>query len=152
LASPLLQKVIVPQYFYHLGDKSASVLHIDYIRNNWGDKGKNMSLKELKIEASSMITLQKACNKYANDDLSMYTSTMAAILDVKCKVLGCEQPVHDRHAWIQSVVDDPSNLQIEKWIFAWLYVQSTYNKLVSRLAYENDIPTGVKGIDKVQLL
>jgi len=80
-----------------------------------------------------MMLLRTACSKLAMEDLSRYTTMMAFILGVKKLVLACESPVYDRNDWIKSLQDDPSNIQIQKWIFAWLYVRSNYKKLVCQL-------------------
>ena len=69
----------------------------------------------------------------ANDDLSLYTGSMANILNVKRDLLGSEAPVFDQNGWNQSLLMDPSNLQIQKWIFAWMFVRSNYKKLMSTL-------------------
>jgi len=57
---------------------------------------------------------QKVCTKMAIDDLFHYTTTMASILDVKINVLGCETPVYDCNDWIQSLIGELSDLQIQK--------------------------------------
>lgn len=92
-----------------------------------------MSNEELNVEISTMLLLRKSCTKMALDDLAIYTASMASILNVKSTILGCESPVLDRNDWIQSIIENPSDLQIQKWIFAWLFVRSNYKKLVSQL-------------------
>ena len=37
--------------------------------------------------------------------------------------------VYDRNKWIQSLMGEPSDLQIQKWIFAWLFVHSNYKHI-----------------------
>ena len=99
---------------------------------------KNMINEELQIEASTMVLLCKACNKFANDDLSMYACTMALLLNVNKIILGYDFPVLDRNDWIQLLVDDPSNIHLQKWIFAWMYVRSNYKKFVSKLKHPEE--------------
>ena len=92
-----------------------------------------MSSEELRAESATMVWLRKSCTNLANEDLSLYTSTMASILNVRQNLLGCESPVLNRDDWIKSIVDNPSDLSIQKWIFAWMYVRSNYKKLVSQV-------------------
>jgi hypothetical protein len=126
-----LLKTIVPQYFYQSGGKSASLFAIEYMKKYWGDTVQQMSHEELKMEASTMVLLQQNCSKLATEDLSSYTVMMATILDVRRSILGCESQVLDRNDWIESLVENHSNLQIQKWLFAWMFVRSNYKKLVS---------------------
>lgn len=64
---------------------------------------------------------------------------MAAILDVKRTVEGGQNPVLDRNTWIQSLVEDPSELQLQKWIFVWMYVRSNFKKMVTTLKHPDEI-------------
>jgi len=99
------------------------------MKKHWGDAVKGLTVEELDAEGATMLVHRKVCTKMAIDDLSLYTNTMASILDVKINVLGCETPVYDRNNWIQSLMGEPSDLQIQKWIFAWLFVRSNYNHI-----------------------
>jgi len=101
---------------------------MEYIKNNWGEKVSNLSNEELQVEVSTMVMHRKACTRMAVDDLSNYTSAMAKILDVKQHTHGYESPVMDRNEWIQSLMENPSELQIQKWIFAWMFVRANYTK------------------------
>lgn len=125
-------QTIVPQYFYQIGDKCASRNPLEYIKKNWGNCVTNLSDEELEFEKNTMILLRQKCTSMAHEDLSKFTSDMAMILNVKQNVLNCEAPVLDRKDWIQSLTDDCSNIQIQKWIFAWMFVRPNYKKLVTR--------------------
>ena len=81
-----------------------------------------MSNEQLDVEAARMKWYCKECSDMAFDNLSLYTSMMANILEVKQTLFGCVAPVHDRIGWNQSLCDDPSMLQIQKWLFAWMFV------------------------------
>ena len=126
-------KTIAPLYFYQPGDNSARSAPVDYIRANWGDKVKSMTDEQLQVEASTLVMYQKECLRMAFEDLSYYTSMMARILDVKQNVLGIEAPVLDRNGWNESLLTNQSDLQIQKWLFAWMYVRSNYTKLITKL-------------------
>jgi len=115
-------QIIIPQYFYPSGHRKSSQHAIDYIEKHWGKKLEGMSKEQLRFEATTMLNIQNECSKLATEDLSLYTGTMARILDVKRTVLGCENPVLDRYGWIQSLVEDPSSIQLQKWMFAWMFV------------------------------
>ena len=129
----------MPEYFYQKGDKSATLNPIEYIKKTRGALVSHMSIEELQVEASTMLLLRKSCTNMAVEDLSIYTSTMASILDVKCDLLGCEAPVLDRKEWIQSIIEQPSNLQIQKWIFAWMFARANYKKFVVNLKHPDEI-------------
>jgi len=116
-----------------MGDKNGTVVPSDHIKRIMENKGNHLSDEELKIEGHNMVLLRTACTKMANEDLSIYTINIAQILNVKKMENGCESPVRDKKDWIKSIIDDPSNLQLQKWIFAWLYVRSNYKKLVCNL-------------------
>lgn len=92
-----------------------------------------MSNKELKLEDFTMVNLHIDCAKMIIEDLSMYTSMMASILDVKMTLVGCKAPVQNRNDWNNSLTSDNSSLQLQKWIFAWMYARSNYNTLVINL-------------------
>src|SRR5688500_9926545 len=102
-----------------------------YIYRNWGEKYKHLSPDALQVEMATMIHLRAVCAQTATDDLKHYTKMMAHILEVKTSVVGCESTVHDRNDWTWSIIANPSNLQIQKWIFAWLYARSNYKKFVT---------------------
>jgi len=116
-----------------VGDKSATQYPVEYIKKNWGDNVKCMSPEELQVEVSQMLLLRKMCTKMANEDLSMFTSAMATILNVKQTVNGSDHPVLDCKDWIQSLSEDCSEVQLQKWIFAWMFVRANYNKFVSKI-------------------
>ena len=99
----------------------------------------HMSIEQLQVEASTMLLLRKSCTNMAVEDLSVYTSTIASILDVKRNLLGCEAPVLDRKDWIQSISEQPSDLQIQKWIFAWMFARANYKKFVVNWKHPNEI-------------
>ena len=126
-------KTIVPTYFYNHSDLSASLYPVDYIKNNWGDKLIGLSEREIKFEAATMMHLQRNCTKLAGEDLLLYTGMMASILGVTRNLLGCEALVHNRKEWMQSLIENPTSLQLQKWIFAWFFVRANYKKLVSKL-------------------
>ena len=111
---------------------------IEYIKKNWGDYGARLTFEELKVESGIMLLLRKTCSTLAIEDLANYTQRMASILNVKRTISGCEQPVLDRKGWINSIIEDPSNLQLEKWIFAFLFARSNYKKFVSQLKHPDE--------------
>ena len=112
---------------------------LEYIGKNWDTFTSNLSTNELRFEASTMITLRKDCSRQARDDLSRYTGAIASILNVKQNLVGCEAPVLDRDGWIGSLKQNPTNEQLQKWIFAWMYVRSNYNKMCSTLKHPDEI-------------
>lgn len=109
------------------------------MKKHWGDSVSKMSKEELDVESAHMLYLRKVCSIHANDDLSLYTSTMAAILGVKRNVLGSDSQVMDRKDWIQALMDDPSSCQLQKWIFAWMYARTNYKKFVSNFKEPDEI-------------
>ena len=131
-------QTIVPNYFYHIGSRSAALQPEIYMRKHWGDFVQGMTTDKLQYEATTMIKLRKDCTKMALENLSEYTGAMASILNVKRTIVGCEAPVLDRDDWIESLVDNPTNEQLQKWIFAWMYVRTNYKKLVSTLKQPNE--------------
>lgn len=133
LSLELLFQVIVPQYFYQCNDKSATQNPIAYIKKNCGNNVIKLTVEELQCEAANMIKLRKDCSAMAYDDLSLYTIRMASMLDIKHKVLDMEAPVLDRKDWMKSLSENPSNLQVQKFIFAWFFARTNYKKLVSEL-------------------
>jgi len=130
--------VIAPLYFYQQGDKTASKHPVEYIEKHWGEKVKGMSIEQLRFEATTMLDHRNECSKLVTEDLSNYTSTMASILDVKRTVLGKDDPVYDRNGWIQSLVENHSHLQLQKWMFAWMFVCSNYKKFVSTFKHPDE--------------
>ena len=100
------------------------------MKKNWGPIVNNMNNEELRHESTMMLNLRKECFKMAIEDLSKYTGMMASILNVTKRVVGCDMPVLTRQDWIESLTHDPSNIQLQKWIFAWMYVRANYKKLV----------------------
>src|SRR5688572_16675484 len=92
-----------------------------------------MTHEALQLEVSMMLLMRANCTRMASDDLSSYTTMMASILEVKTIVAGCESPVIDRSGWNCSLESNPSQLQIQKWIFAWLFARSNYTKFISTL-------------------
>ena len=121
-----------------MGTKGATLEPEQYIRKTWGDRVAKLSNDEIRVEAATMVLLRKACSQMAFEDLSMYTSTMASILNVKRNILGCDSPVLDRKDWVQSLLDDSSSLQIQKWLFAWMYVRSNYKKMIAHLKHPDE--------------
>ena len=122
-------KIIVPNYFCQNKDKLITYNPVEFIQHNWEDRVNTMSIEELNIEASTMLMHQKACTKLAVEDLSIYTSTMATLLGVKIKTLGNESPVYDRNDWMESLMGDPSSIQLQKWIFAWIFIRNNFKKI-----------------------
>lgn len=106
---------------------------VGYIRRNWGDAYKSWSDEVLQVEAYTMLLLRSECSRMAVDDLSSYTRMMATILEVKRNLMGCDGPVLDRNDWNQSLLSNPSKIQLQKWIFAWMYARTNLKKKVVSL-------------------
>ena len=120
----LSYKIIHPLYFYQSKDKSAKLFPAKYIRKHWGDVVKDLTAEGIKAEGVTMLVHCKVCTKMAIDDLLHYMITMASILDVKINVLGCKTPVYDCNNWIQSLMGEPSVLQLQNgFLLGCLFVQ-----------------------------
>jgi hypothetical protein len=76
-----------------------------------------------------MIMHREKCLQMATDDCARYTRDIAKILDVTVSICEERVPVGNRDEWCESLLQDHSNLQTQKFVFAWLYIRHQYKSL-----------------------
>lgn len=92
----------------------------------------NLSPPELEHLATAMILHRHTISEQARKDLSHYTRQMANILEMTFTVEGQQVPVLDKSGWIESLKQDKSDLQIQKFIFAWMHIRRQYKTILPR--------------------
>ena len=77
-----------------------------------------------------MLLHRHLISERARAELSQYTREMANILGMTCTVEGQQVPVLDKSGWMQSLREDSSDLQIQKFIFAWMHIRKQYKSIL----------------------
>ena len=99
-----------------------------------------MNDKELKLDVAGMVDFDEKCTAFANANIHAYTQDMARLLDVCDK--DTLQPVRGKSEWIAAIATDPTELHIQKWIFAWRYIMESAEKVMKvkplEVAFEED--------------
>jgi hypothetical protein len=73
---------------------------------------------ELNQRAATMVLHREKCVLMANNDIARFTRDMAKLLDMTVTVCNEKVPVQNRDDWCHSLIEDPSNEQTQKFIFA----------------------------------
>jgi hypothetical protein len=87
-----------------------------------------------------MKTLDDKCSRFANTIILEYTVTMANLLDVNLPG-SSGIPVADTKGWILAIRNNPSKEQLQKWIFAWRFLQERGGKDMGMKSQEERFET-----------
>jgi len=122
--------VIGPKHFCPLHKHGKAKNPIKFIQDTRGDEVAALSQPELLHLSTAMLLHRHTISEQSRTDLSQYTREMARILDVTFTLEGQKVPVLDKSGWIKSLIEDKSDLQIQKFIFAWMHIRRQYRRML----------------------
>jgi hypothetical protein len=121
--------VIGPDYFSIKGNKEHRRDPLAYSVKTMENDVKKCSPAELNQRAASMVLHREKCVQMANNDIARYTRDMAKLLEMTVTICNEKVPVQNRDDWCHSLIENPSNEQTQKFIFAWLFIRQQYKTL-----------------------
>jgi hypothetical protein len=121
--------VIGPDYFSIKGNKEHKKDPLAYALKTMGMDVKKSSPAELNQRAASMVLHREKCIQMANNDIAGYTRDMAKLLDMTVTICNEKVPVQNKNDWCRSLIEDTSNEQTQKFIFAWMFIRQQYKTL-----------------------
>jgi hypothetical protein len=121
--------VIGPDYFSIKDNKEHKKDPLAYTLKKMGMDVEKKSPAELNQRAASMVLHREKCIQMANNDIARYTRDMAKLLDMTVTICNEKVPVQNRDDWCRSLIEDPSNEQTQKLIFAWMFIRQQYKTL-----------------------